>query len=551
MYEPKDSAAGPSTVTASSSGSGSGSGPIMGSTDSAVVRQDIGESPSAEDSRARLVALVESSEDAIVSKTLDGIITSWNRAAERIFGYTPTEAIGQPITLIIPEDHAAKAAEVMARLRRGEPVEHFDTERVCKDGTRVPISLSISPIKDPLGRIIGVLKISRDITESKRVERERADLLAESQEANRAKDEFLAMLGHELRNPLGALTTAARLLEGAAPEPMAARARAVIARQTGHLARIVDDLLEVGRVVAGKIDLERQPLDVGEAVSTHVAVLRETGKLAAHHVTCVVEPLMIDGDPARIEQIVGNLIGNALKYTPAGGRVHVSVQRVEGEVVIEVLDSGVGMPTELLQRAFDLFVQGERPRDRAQGGLGIGLTLARRLVELHGGRIMADSAGPGQGCRMTVHLPMLPQPVADLPVEAPEAVHDPNGTGQRIVIVEDNDDVREMLRYLLESIGHEVDEAADGVQGIAKVAELRPDVALVDIGLPGVDGFEVARRLRASGVLSKTLLIALTGYGLDKDREAVLAAGFDRHLTKPVEPDLLIQILNTHRRRKS
>ncbi|HEY0135824.1 MAG TPA: response regulator, partial [Nannocystis sp.] len=186
-------------------------------------------------------------------------------------------------------------------------------------------------------------------------------------------------------------------------------------------------------------------------------------------------------------------------------------------------------------------------RDRAQGGLGIGLTLARRLVELHGGRIVADSAGPGQGCRMTVHLPLAPQAVPDLAAEAPPDTPALDDNGQRIVIVEDNDDVREMLRYLLESIGHEVDEAADGVQGIAKVAELQPDVALVDIGLPGLDGFEVARRLRASGAVSGTLLIALTGYGLEKDREAVLEAGFDRHLTKPVEPDLLIQILQEHR----
>lgn len=520
------------------------SGQIIGAT---KIARDIRDRKQADEVRGHLAAIIESSDDAIVSKTLDEIITSWNHAAERMFGYSPAEAIGRSISLIIPEERAAEAAEAMARLRRGEPVEHFDTLRVRKDGTSIDVSLSISPIKDSLGRIIGVSKIARDVTESKRVERERAQLLAESQLAHRAKDEFLAMLGHELRNPLGALTTAVRILEGQAPEAMATRARAVIARQTGHLTRIVDDLLEVGRVVAGKIELDLHPLNVGEAVSAHMAALRETGKLAAHEVTCAAQPLMIHGDAARIEQIVGSLIGNALKYTPAGGRVHVSVQQVDGEAVIEVDDSGIGMPQDLLRRAFDLFVQGERTRDRAQGGLGIGLTLARRLVELHGGRVEADSAGPGQGCRMTVHLPMAPQPVVDAPEEAVQATHDPQGTGQRIVIVEDNDDVREMLRYLLESIGHEVDEAADGVQGIAKVAQLRPDVALVDIGLPGIDGLEVARRLRASGDASQTLLIALTGYGLDKDREAVLAAGFDRHLTKPVEPDLLIQILNEHR----
>ena len=519
------------------------SGKIIGA---AKIARDIRDRKQADEVRGHLAAIIQSSDDAIISKTLDGIITSWNHAAERLFGYSPAEAIGRPIALIIPPERAAEAADVMARLRRGEPVEHFDTVRVRKDGVPVDISLSISPIKDSLGRIIGVSKIVRDVTESKRVERERTQLLAESQLANRAKDEFLAMLGHELRNPLGALTTAVRILEGPAPEAMAIRARGVIARQTGHLTRIVDDLLEVGRVVAGKIDLDLHPLDLGEAVSAHVAALREAGKLAAHEVTCAAEPLVIRGDAARIEQIVGNLIGNALKYTPAGGRVHISVQRMEGEVVLEIADTGIGMPQDLLRRAFDLFVQGERTRDRAQGGLGIGLTLVRRLVELHGGRIEAHSAGPGLGCRMIARLPMAPQPVVDAPDETVQATHDPQGTGQRIVIVEDNDDVREMLRYLLESVGHEVDEAADGVQGIAKVVQLRPDVALVDIGLPGLDGFEVARQLRASGAASQTLLIALTGYGLDKDREAVLAAGFDRHLTKPVEPDLLIQILHEH-----
>lgn len=520
------------------------SGRIIGA---AKVARDIRDRKQADKDRGHLAAIIESSDDAIVSKTLDGIVTSWNHAAERMFGYSPAEALGRSVSLIIPEERAAEAAEAMARLRRGEPVEHFDTLRIRKDGTPVEISLSISPIKDSLGRIIGVSKIARDVTESKRAERERAQLLAESQLAHRAKDEFLAMLGHELRNPLGALTTAVRILEGQAPEAMAARARGVIARQTGHLTRIVDDLLEVGRAVAGKIELDLHPLDVGEAVNAHMAALRETGKLADHKVTCAAQPLMIHGDAARIEQIVGNLIGNALKYTPAGGRVHVSVQQVDGEVVLEIADTGIGMPIELLRRAFDLFVQGERARDRSQGGLGIGLTLARRLVELHGGSVEAHSDGPGQGCRMIVRLPMAQQPVVDAPEATVQATHDPQGTGQRIVIVEDNDDVREMLRYLLESIGHEVDEAADGIQGIAKVTELRPDVALVDIGLPGIDGFEVARRLRASGDASQTLLIALTGYGLDKDREAVLEAGFDRHLTKPVEPDLLIQILHDHR----
>ncbi len=512
------------------------------------IARDIRDRKRADEARGQLAAIIESSDDAIVSKTLDGIITSWNRAATRMFGYTAAEAVGHSISLIIPAEHSAEAAEAMARLRRGEPVEHFDTVRVRKDGTPVEISVSISPIKDSLGRIIGVSKIARDITESKRVERERVALLEESQQANRAKDEFLAMLGHELRNPLGALTTAARILEGKAPEAMATRARGVIARQTSHLTRIVDDLLEVGRVVAGKIDLDLRTVDVAEAVNAHLSALREAGKLGQHAVTAAVEPVLIEGDPARIEQIIGNLVGNALKYTPVGGTVHVAVRRVDDDAVLEVIDDGIGMPPELTRRAFELFVQGERPRDRAQGGLGIGLTLVRRLVELHGGRIEAHSDGPGRGCRMTARLPTPRSPAVPEPESTPRLETELEPGGQRIVIVEDNDDVRDMLRYLLESIGHEVDEASDGLQGLAKVAELRPDVALVDIGLPGIDGFEVARRLRASGDAGDTLLIALTGYGMEKDRVAVLAAGFDRHLTKPVEPDLLIQILHDHRK---
>ena len=504
------------------------------------ITRDTGDRARLDEALARLAAIVDSSDDAIVSKTLDGVITSWNRGAQRLFGYSAAEAIGQPIFLIVPSDRRAEEEGVLARIRAGDMVDHFETVRRRKDGTLVEISLTVSPVKDSRGRVIGASKIARDITQRKRVERERVAMFEEAQQANRAKDEFLAMLGHELRNPLGAISSAVRLLEPMdAVSERAGLARDVIARQTRHLARLVDDLLDVARVMTGKVLLERQPLDLAEVVSRHVTSLRTTGKMQDHLVTVQASPVWVDADVVRVEQIVGNLVSNALKYTPAGGRITISVGRDNGYAVLSVQDTGVGMTPQLLSRVFDLFVQGERRLDRTQGGLGIGLTLVRRLVELHGGTVAAASDGPDHGSRFTVQLRAISTPSVGA---RPSRVAGEVAT-RRILVIEDNDDARAMLRHLLETAGHEVHEAADGRRGLELALALRPDVALVDLGLPGLDGFEIARQLRVADERRAILLVAVTGYGAPEDRERSLLAGFDVHLVKPVDPEILAGVL--------
>lgn len=449
----------------------------------------------APDPRAWLAAIVESSEDAIVSKTLDGIITSWNGAAEQMFGYRAADAIGRSIRLIVPAERYEEEDRVLARIRRGELVEHFETVRIHKNGARVDVSLTVSPVRDELGNIVGASKIARDIGERKRTEEERARLLREAQEANRAKDQFIAMLGHELRNPLGAIMSALQILQRVgANEPAAAHARAVATRQGWHLAKLVDDLLDVGRVLAGKIVIDPRPLDLGQIVRSYVATLRSQGKLDRHDVSIAAASVTVSADPVRLEQIIANLLGNALRYTPPGGHIRVSVEASDSQAVFAVEDDGIGIAPELLPRIFDVFVQSERRLDRAAGGLGIGLTLVKRLAELHGGSVEATSEGAGRGSRFVVRMPALPayvavsEPPSELEIQATRA--------RRILVVEDNDDAREMLRHLLQQDGHEVFEAADGRSGVQAALRHRPDIALLDIGLPELDGYEVAREIR-------------------------------------------------------
>jgi signal transduction histidine kinase len=377
-------------------------------------------------------------------------------------------------------------------------------------------------------------------------EAEREELLrreraarAVAEQASRAKDEFLAMLGHELRNPLGAVANAVRLLEHPrTTEETASHARQIIARQVDHLARMTDDLLDAGRTITGKIALQRQPVDLAMAVADTLATLKP--RTERHRLIVETQPSWIDADPTRLEQIVANLVVNAVKYTPEGGTLRISVREESGAAVLRVADEGIGMPPELVATAFDLFVQGARGLDRSYGGLGIGLTLVRRLAELHGGSAKASSAGPGLGSEFIVRLPAISVPPAVRQLSS----------GQRpvpardILIIEDNADARETLRKLLEFAGHRVRTASDGAAGLEAALAALPEVVLVDIGLPKLDGYEVARRIRAAADGGRRpLLIALTGYGLEEDRQRALAAGFDAHLVKPVAEDELGKLL--------
>jgi signal transduction histidine kinase/CheY-like chemotaxis protein len=385
------------------------------------------------------------------------------------------------------------------------------------------------------------------VWERKAIERERQLLLerervarAEAEMASNARDEFLAMLSHELRNPLAAIANAAQLMStNVSPDGYATRAVEIVNRQTRHLRRLIDDLLDVARVASGKILLARETLSLGDIVEGCLALLRSSGRLDQHQVVLDIAPAWVFGDPARLTQVVDNLLTNAIKYTPPGGKIEVRVWRDRDEVTLSVRDNGTGMTADLLPRIFDLFTQGPRTLDRAQGGLGLGLALSQRLVQAHGGRIVAVSPGPSLGSTLTVHLPRVDAPEATAHVE--ESRESTLATPRRILIIEDNADAREALRLQLRLAGHDVHEAATGPDGIEAATRVVPDVVLLDIGLPGLDGYEVARRLRAAR--DGLRIIAVTGYGQPEDRERARVAGIDHLLIKPVDCAELARLL--------
>ena len=373
-------------------------------------------------------------------------------------------------------------------------------------------------------------RLRREIEERQVAERE-----------NHAKDEFLAMLGHELRNPLSAISSAAALigLQGVSVDGVQ-RAKKIIERQSQHLGRIVDDLLDLSRAMSGKILLDRAPVDLAALVAGTLETFRATGRSNGYDLAHDLAGGWVEGDATRLEQIASNLIDNALKYTPSGGRIEVRTWTENGEVVLSVRDNGVGIAAELLPHVFDVFVQGSSTLDRSQGGLGIGLSLVRRLAELHGGDIEADSKGPGAGSVFILRLPRIEPPVQLATAAPPAADGKPT-----LLLIEDNEDGREMMTMMLDCYGYQVRAAEDGLRGLDAVREFRPDLALVDIGLPGIDGYEVARRLRADPDTRHIKLIALTGYGLAEDLARVMAAGFDRHLVKPVGIEQLMETISS------
>jgi signal transduction histidine kinase/CheY-like chemotaxis protein len=450
---------------------------------------------------------------------------------------------------------AADRERVEATLRRlfGTRAEHATLEfRVTlPDGAARWLSSRVLLSYAADGLPLQMIGITVDMTDQKEAERERAALVEreqaarrEAERASRAKDEFLAMLGHELRNPMSAIGSAVELLGRVPPDSEVARnARDIIERQTRHLALLLDDLLDVGRVISGKILLARQNFDLGALVERLVGTVRVTGAMGQHTLVTDLQEVWVEADATRIEQVVSNLLGNAAKYTPPGGRIEVVVraepasggaQDAPGEAVLEVRDNGIGIAPELLPRVFDLFVQGERSLDRRAGGLGVGLTLVRRLVELHGGTVGVDSSAAGSCFR--VRLPAQPTPA---PRGAPTAL--PESRRRRITVIEDNQDALNALRTVLELDGHTVSSATDGVSGLAALLKLRPDIAIVDIGLPGITGLEVALRSRAAGYPGR--MIAISGYGQESDVRQALKSGFDAHLVKPIDAATLRRLI--------
>jgi two-component system CheB/CheR fusion protein len=620
----------------------------------------------AEMAQSYLAAIVECCDDVIVSMSLDGAITSWNKGAERTFGYSAEEVVGKSIMVLIPPELAQEEEEILGNLREGKSVEHYETERVRKDEGRIQISATVSPIRSANGEIVGASEVAHDITERKREERVlresegRFRALADSapvlvwmqdalgclfvnrayldflglddqavlcgydweqyihpedreayvsayldcvarrapfdaefrfrrhdgeyrwmrsvamprlnaegeflghtcctidvhearmaaaalREADRHKDEFLAMLAHELRNPLAPIRNAVQALKMIGPpDPQIKKLRDMIDRQVTHMSRLVDDLLDVSRITRNKIELRKETLELMTAVVRAVETSRPLIDARKHRLTVSLppDPAPIEGDLARLSQVISNLLDNAAKYTEEGGNISLTSEKVGSKVVIRVKDDGMGIPSHILPHVFDLFTQADRSLDRSKGGLGVGLTLVRRLVELHGGSIEAHSTGPGKGSEFVIYLPLAT--VGESKGEMAEPTTAAGVTSERrcrILVVDDNMDSAESMATLLRLDGHEVRVAYDGLAAVESALAFRPHVVLLDIGLPGLDGYEVARRLRLSNETKDIFLIALTGYGRTEDRVRALTSGFNYHIKKPVDPGELNMII--------
>jgi len=489
-----------------------------------------------------LAAIVESSEDAIVSKSLSGVIQSWNAGAERLFGYSSDEAVGRHISLIIPAERLAEEDRIIASLKAGHRVEHFETERLRRNGGHVTVSLTISPIRDGSGTIIGASKIARDVTERRRLEDHLRRLAIDLSEADRQKSEFLATLAHELRNPLAPIRSALELLRfsGADPE-RTALARDTMERQLGQLIRLVDDLLDVNRVMHNRLELRPVDIDIALVIHQAVEMSQPLADKAGHRLNVILPatPLFLHADPVRLTQVFANLLNNSCKYTPPGGDIRISVERDGGQAVVRVKDSGAGIPRERLDGIFDMFAQVNRSPERAQGGLGIGLTLVRRLVEMHDGSVKAESDGLGKGSEFIVRLPALAGVPETRSAHPPKVSQPP--VRARVLIVDDNRDAADALAMLLRQTGHEAHVAYDGSAAVAATEKHRPDVMLLDIGLPGISGHEVCRQIREQPWGRSIRMIALTGWGQADDRRKSREAGFDDHLVKPVELSALLE----------
>lgn len=484
---------------------------------------------------------------------VDEDVLSWTPGQAKLFGFgeQQVESLAQWTQRIDRNDLGRVARhlnQAVAKQQESTVVDYRVNHSSDPDGDSRWLSSRVHLIYAPDGKAQQMIGITVDMSEQKHAEIERDALIVrehaarlEAEAANRAKDEFLATLGHELRNPLAAISSGVDVLQRVDSDiDVADNARRIVARQTRHLSHLLDDLLDVAGVMTGRIVLERQPLDFAALVRRVAANFEITDAARAHELVLEVEEVWVDASATRVEQLVSNLMVNAVKYTPPGGRIVVCVSRDDSqgreEALLQVCDNGPGIEPELLPRVFDLFVQGDRSLDRRGGGMGIGLTLVRRLAELHGGHVHAENAKSGPGAVISVRLPAIARPVAKMAAPAALTVRQ-----LRIVIIEDNEDVLDGLSTTLKLAGHTVLTANEGVSGLAIILGSRPDVAIIDIGLPGMSGYDIARRSRAGGYPGR--MIALTGYGQENDKRQALAAGFDAHLLKPASTHDLLRII--------
>jgi PAS domain S-box-containing protein len=496
-----------------------------------------------------LAAIVESAEDAIISKTLESIVTSWNQGAERIFGYTAEEMIGQSITKLIPPGHDDEEPHIIERLRKGERIEHYETQRLRKDGSIVDISLTVSPIRGMDGKIIGASKIARDISDRKRfVERERA-ARKQAEAANRAKDEFLAMVSHELRTPLTAVLGWVKMLSSGPMDAATSRkALDVIERNVRTQAKLIDDLLDVSRIISGKLRIEVRSIDPSAVISAAVDVVKAAAEAKHIRIQTVLDSSvgLINGDLERLQQVVWNLLSNAVKFTPHGGSIRVELSRGRSQIEISVTDSGIGIHEDFLPYVFNRFSQADTSITRQHGGIGVGLAIAKSLVELHGGTISVNSPGKGRGSTFTVSLPVsaVVQEAASEPGADAAFRQLQDLAGVKILVVDDEPDACEMLQHLFRLSGAQVEVAMSAEEALKVCDSFSPDVLVSDIGMPNVDGYELLRRIRDSG--KKQLpAVALTALSRIEDRVKALAAGFQMHVGKPVEPAELLAVVSS------
>jgi PAS domain S-box-containing protein len=518
----------------------------------------------ADESHSQLAAIVEASRDAIIGINLEGNIVSWNPGAERMYGYRAEEMLNQPMTRLNPPDRPDEIPEILEKIRQGESLDDYETVRVRKDGTGLTVSLTISPIQDSAGKIYGASTIARNITERKKGEVERAQLLErerearmEAEAANRMKDEFLATVSHELRTPLNPILGWAYTLRSGEVDP-ATRAEAyeTIERNARLQSKLVEDLLDASRIITGKLHLEVQPVDLFAIIETAYKNIQAAAEAKTIQTTLELHPLTgsVSGDPGRLQQVVWNLLSNAVKFTPGGGKILVQLNQRKHQVEIVVSDTGNGIGPEFLPYVFDRFRQADSSITRKYGGLGLGLAIVRHLTELHGGTVQATSPGKGKGTTFRVNLPMLgsekefepapPPPVFRPGTELrPATLRLPSIAGLKILVTEDDPDSGLLVAKILAQQHAEVKLASSAAEARKIIRDFLPDMLISDIEMPEEDGYSLMRRIRElpEEEGGGTLAIALTAHAREEDRRLALESGYNVHVAKPVEPDLLIR----------
>jgi PAS domain S-box-containing protein len=500
--------------------------------------------------RELLRVTLDSIGDGVVATDAEGVVTFINSVAQQLTGWTE-EAVGKPLDdvfHIVNEETGAAASNPVARVIRTGRIAGLanHTILIARDGTRRPIDDTAAPIRDDEGHFVGVVLVFRDITVRRQLEREVQQRTDDLVERDRRKDEFLAMLAHELRNPLAPIRNTLQVLKiQLADNPVFVAASNVMERQVAHLARLVEDLMDVSRITRGKFELRKERTDLAALVSRAVEGVRHFLEERQHtlEVALPSTAVTLEADSARVEQILANLLTNAAKYTPQGGHVWVTATREGREAVLRVRDDGIGIRAEVLPQLFELFEQADRVPGHVSEGLGIGLSLSRTLAEMHGGSLSGASAGPGKGSEFVVRLPAL-EDRAGLGLKAAGEQTVAATQPVRVLICDDNIDSAQSMAMLLRLSGHEVRTTHEGLQALEAAAAFRPQAAFLDIGLPGsMDGYELARRLRRSAGLEKMVLIAMTGFGAPEDVEQARAAGFDHHLTKPAAATAVARLL--------